>query len=269
MSNTITEVLLEGRIVMGHPMIRNKVTKIDPQTKQEVPVLNAEGVQATESYFALAIPKNGSQDWRTTDWGKIIYDRGVQDFPRGEHGAPTFAWKITDGDSLIPNKVGKVPATREGWPGNWIINCTTRFNISCYHVGKYDPLQQIANDNEIKTGDYARVLINVKGNESTQSPGVYINPKMLELSRAGEPIISEGGPSASEVFGNGATQAPAASVPGAGPAAPLAPPPAPAHDLLQAPEVKYQLPDGSTWSKEQLVAVGYTEEVVAALPKAS
>lgn len=278
MTNTNTELLLEGRIVCGHPMVRNNKTKIDEVTKQKVPVLDASGQQVTESYFALAIPKADETAWTQTSWGKTLYERAVQDWPNGEHAAPTFSWKITDGDSQIPNKVGKKPFDREGWPGHWIVHCSTQFYVSCYHIGKYDPLQQIKDEKEIKTGDYGRVLINSKGNSPSQSPGIYVNPKMFELTRAGQLIVSESGPSALEVFGGAsqpihddtpqqqAVQHPHAPqpTPGVGPAAPVAPAP----DLLQTPVVKYTTADGGKWTAEELKGFGFSEAQIALLPVA-
>lgn len=279
-----TEVMIEGRVVCGHPMTRRGVTQTDPQTRQEVPVMDQiTGLQVTDSYFAVAIPKAGSVDWKQTPWGQQINARACQDWPNGEHGAPDFSWKITDGDSMVPNKAGKKPAEREGWAGHWVVHCSTRFNIKCFHVGKYDPTQQIQEDNQIKTGDYCRALLGIKGNGPTQSPGIYVNPMLFELSRAGQIIISDGGPSAADAFGGGATTTAAAVATVATPAVAVATPAVvqPATDLLTpqpgqatavAPvvpvEVKYLDANGNAFTEAQLLAAGITAAQIQVMPRA-
>jgi len=278
-----TEAMIEGRVVCGHPMTRRPVTKQDPATRQDVPVMDTvTGLQSTDSYFAVAVPKAGETDWKQTPWGQLIYARACQDWPNGEHGAPDFSWKITDGDSHIPNKKGKKPVEREGWAGHWVVHCSTRFNVKCHHVGKYDPTQQIQEENQIKTGDYCRTLVGIKGNGPTQSPGVYVNPMLFELARAGQIIVSDGGPSAADAFGGrGATNAAAAvpavtPQPGAAAAAPSAPV-QPATDLVQptapaapaAPvEVKYLDAGGNPFTEAQLLTAGYQPAQIQALARA-
>ena len=272
-----TEILLEGRVVCGHPMIRHPVKKKQPGTAVETPVIGADGQPVTQAYLALAIPKTGETDWKQSAWGQQIHAVGVADWPNGEHGAPTFAWKVNDGDSQVPNTKNKKPCDREGWAGHWVVHCSTQLNVRCYHVGKYDPTQQIQDDKEIKTGDYARVLVGVKGNGPvSQSPGVYMNPIMFELSRAGVQIITDTGPAASDVFGGGqptvpatAQVAPAVAVtpqPGQAAVAPAAPV-APAPDLLQ-PEVKYLDANGNAFTEAQLLAAGFQAAQIQAMPHA-
>lgn len=266
------ELILEGRIVSGHPMNRRPVTVTDPVTKREMPKMGADGLQVTEIYVAIAVPKKpGETSWTQTSWGQQMYAQAVADWPRGEYGHPTFSWKVADGDSQIPNKVGKKPCDREGWPGNWVVHASTQLAVKCYHLGKYDPMQQIQDPKEVKCGDYGRLFIHVKGNGPSQSPGIYINPTMFSFDRAGEQIISESGPAAADVFGGGAS-APSTSA--------IAPPPAvPAHDIVAGPggaiappppapvEVKYLL-NGAAYTQAQLVQGGWKPEQIAALPTA-
>ena len=89
-----------GRIVGGHPMTQHEV--MDQVTNQ--PRLMANGNKLMQSYVGLAIAKGQETHWNQTEWGQKIYQQAVTDWPNGEHGSPTFAWKITDGDSQIPNK---------------------------------------------------------------------------------------------------------------------------------------------------------------------
>lgn len=272
------DVLLSGRVVCGHPLRRS------PIKKDNQPVIDQlTGQPKTETYFAVAVPKAGEQHWNQTEWGQKIYAQALADWPNGEHQRPTFAWKIEDGDSTIPNTANKKPCDREGWPGNWILHLKTTFHVECYNVGNYDPLHQITNEQEIKCGDYCRVFITVRGNRSTQTQGMYLNPSKFELSRAGEPIVSQSGPSASDVFGGGASPTaqqqfgqavPATQVtehaPAPQPQVGVAPPPpAPAPDFLSPDQqIKYIASDGKPYTKEVLINAGYTEAMINQLQKA-
>ncbi len=287
--NPATEVMLIGRVVCGHPMVRRQVMRKLPGAQVETPVIAPGGQPVTEAYFALAIPKAGEADWKQSPWGQQIQARALQDWPNGEHGAPTFSWKIKDGDSHVPNTVGKKPAEREGWPGHWIVHCSTQMGVRCHHVGKYAPYEQIQDEAEIKTGDYARVLVGVKGNGPSQSPGVYVNPILFELSRAGEAIISESGPSAMDTFAMVAhNQAVNATTTAAvQPAVPQQQQAAvqqqqaavqPATDLLQpgqgaaspaAPvEVKYLDANGNAFTEAQLLAANFQPAQIQQMPRA-
>ncbi len=267
----MAEVLLTGRIVSGHPM--KDQNKYDDNGQK---ILNKDGTEAKQRYMGLAIPKNGSTDWKTTDWGSVFYREGVNPvsgYKNGEDQHPSFSWKVTDGDSTIPNKRGKKPCDQQGQPGHWIVSITTELPYGCYHVGKYDPIQAIQNPDEITCGDYVRVMVDVKPNRrkdgsAAKTPGIYVNPRLLELSRKGDPIINEAsGPSAAAVFG-GSAPAPAF----AAPTPPAAPVPPPATDLLVTPptpvEEKYNV-NGTIYTRSQLLSFpGYTEEVLATLTRA-
>jgi hypothetical protein len=143
-----------------------------------------------------------------------------------------------------------------------LLHLNTRIPYNCYHVGKYNPLDAIQDVNAIKLGDYVRVNIVAKGNKPSKTPGVYLNPNLLELSRPGEAIVREGsGPNAASVFGGGApTPAPT-------PAAPAPATPPPATDLLVTPppvvEEKYSY-NGTVYTKAQLLGMpGWSEELIA------
>jgi hypothetical protein len=226
-----------GRLVSGHPMEQHPVT--DDQGQQKV---GADGQPRTESYLALAIPKGAEGHWAQTQWGAIVWQAGVEGWPNGEYNAPTFAWKITDGDSTVPNKRGKRPVDREGWPGHWVVHMSTGLPIKCFHAGRYDPAQQIQDKNAIKRGDYIRVCLNVRANNPSPSPGVYLNPVMVELNRAGVEIQGDG-PDPAAAFGQTPAELPANAEldpnanAGAQPAQPApAPAPAPAPGPQPTPE---------------------------------
>lgn len=286
MSEPIRILTPVGRLVGGHPMKARLIT--DDKTKQ--PKLNKAGEQMHETYVGLALVKSsGVTDWRQEQWGQQIAQKAAQDWPAGEHGAPSFAWKVTDGDSAIPNKKGNKPCDREGYPGHWVINCATTWTVKCYHAGQYDPHQQIQDENAIKPGDYCRVAVDVKGNGPSESPGMYLNPIMFELTRAGVEIVLSGdGPDANEVFGAApAGQLPAGAQvdPNIAPAATqqevqqqaaaaaYAPAPdaldtaaAPAPAATAAPAKR--LFNGVAYTEAQLAAGGHTPEQIASYPPA-
>lgn len=255
-----------ARLIHGHPIKQN--TRTDDVTKQ--PLIGKDGQPVKEVYIGIAIPKGSESDWKDTEWGKQIMMAAL-DAENGYDSAttrrPDFSFKVVDGDSDIPNKNGVAPNTDQYKRGHWVLNLTTRIPYPCYHFGKYSPLDAIQDVNAIKLGDYVRVNIVAKGNKPAKSPGVYLNPNLLELSRAGEAIIREGsGPDAASVFGGGM----APSAPVAAPVAPSAPVPPPATDLLVTPPVeeKYNV-QGTIYTKAQLLGFpGFTEEVIAGLPRA-
>lgn len=257
-------LLPEGRIVKGHPMIDRPVTD-----DKNIPVLDASGVQKTDRYIAIAIPKNGSTDWKQTEWGAQVVQAAsdpVEGYSAAEQSSPVFSWKIVDGDSAVPNRKGNAPKDQEGFAGHWVIHLTTALPYAVYANGNY--ALPVTDKNEVKTGDFARIYVSVKGNKPAKTPGVYINPRMAEITRAGQQIVSDNLPSAASVFG-GAAPAPSAPVtpPPAAPAAPSVPP-APPAPPAPAAEEKYSV-NGAVYTRSQLLAMeGWTEAHLVNLPKA-
>ena len=276
-----------GRLVGGHPM----VMRPNKDDKTGLPKMQADGVTpSTSVYIGLAVPKGTEQHWKDTEWGAKIYAEALASFPGGEYQTAAFSWKIADGDSQVPNKKMKKPCDREGYPGHWVIQASSSLALpKSYNLGKYNPLtDQIQQKEMIKPGDYARLVLSIKGNGAVHpnTPGVYLNPTIFELYQAGIAIILENEPDAQATLGavqghlpQGAlvdTNIPAntAAAPAASPAAapanvPATPgnaPAAPATDILTPAEVKYQTADGQ-WSEAQLLAAGYQPAQIAALPK--
>lgn len=269
-----------GRLVQGD-VHKGKTTddKGQPLVVKSGP--NA-GQPRTDYFFTLAIPKAGEQSWQQTPWGQEIAAFAHSAWPQGQHSFPDFSWKIDDGDSTIPNKVGRVNANTDGFPGNWIVRFSGGFAPQL--VNK-DGTEKIMQDGAIKRGYYIQVYFGVKSNQNTKSPGLYVSPKIVALNAYGEEIKGVELDATSVGFGQSAAPVgamavppaalgavaapvpPAAPVPSAPPvAAPVAaPPPNPA--ILQppaAPPAK-QLTDkagGATY--EQLIAAGWTDELLIA-----
>lgn len=268
-----TEILTPvGRLVMGDCF--------EPQTKDAEgnPLVIKTGANAGQPrvsyYIGLAIPKT---DPTFAELHAKIIAEARAGFPtmfdaQGNCINPKFAFKITDGDSVIPNQKNVRPCDKEGHAGHWILNFSDGFAPKCYTAGGAELITDPA---VIKRGYYIRVYGNVKANGSTQQAGVYLNHSMVELVGYGEEIVT--GMQGDQVFG----AAPAAGLPAGASPTPLAPttapiqqaPPAPvvpAPDFLAPPPAPVasmrQTPDGGQFTEAALAAAGYTPEMIAALP---
>ena len=144
------------------------------------------GQPRVDFYFAIAIRKGSEQHWAQTEWGHLIYKVAQEGFPNGAFNSSSFAWKIKDGDSQIPDKVGKKPCDRDGYKGHWVLNFGSGF---APQVVTSDGEKQILEPNFVNLGDYIQVFGSVSGNESTQQPGVYLNHSIVAFSGYGERII--------------------------------------------------------------------------------
>ncbi len=254
-----------GRLVAGHP-IKSKPS-FDDKTKQ--PRLDSTGRQMNETFIALAIPKIAGLDWKQTDWGQILVGVAQGAFVAGESGRNDFAWKVTDGDSTVVNQKSVRWCDKEGYPGHWVMNLSTMYNVTCYHTGRYAPHDAIKDAAAIKAGDYIRVNLEIKGNGSQQSPGIYLNPVLVSVEREGVEIIPVG-KDAGAAFGAPQQQQQAPPPQQQQQQAPppqqtpdLAPPP-PADDFVKGP-VMYNA-NGKQCTKEALLAAGWNEAQVDALP---
>ena len=185
------------------------------------------GKPTVKYYFAVAYEKKGTTHWAQTDWGKEIWETGHAAFPRGEAQSPSFAWKITDGDSPVPNKRGRKPCDQEGFPGHWVVGYSSSYAPK---IVTSDGSAPIIEPNLVKLGHFVQVFANVSGNENGTNPGVYINHNFVAYRSVG--VESTVGPDASSV-GFGQDALPAGAIPfaagsvGAG-AAGTSPPPPPA-----------------------------------------
>ena len=226
MAESINLTMPVGRLVQGS-LYKGSSTNLEGQ-----PLVVKSGPNAGQSrgdyFFAVAIPKGGEPHWNQTPWGRQIYDLGVRAWPAGQTGAPTFAWKITDGDSTVPNKKGRRPCDREGHPGHWVVGFSSGYVPKIYNRDGTAPIQE---PDAVKLGYYVQVACNVAGNGNAINPGIYINHNMVALSGYGPEIIV--GPDAASVGFGQAPLPPGAS------AIPVGAMPAPAD---QAPAPAYQAP---------------------------
>lgn len=273
-----TEIITPvGRLVTGHPLVSHPV--IDDDTKKQK--VNKDGSLAINFYIGIAIQKGAETDWKQTEWGQKIYAEGVASWPNGEYNSPQFAWKIDDGDSMIPNKVGKRPCDREGWPGHWVLHISNGFPFGVYNRGQYLPHQQISRKEAVKAGDYVRVVFDAKTNFPSKTPGLYLNPSLFELYQAGVEIVSANTPDANEKFGNVEgmlpsnaqidpnVQQPPAQVNSPTPPAQASGPTPPGQTPRPNPAIlqpQLHLVEGNTYTADQLRSFGWTDEQILATP---
>jgi hypothetical protein len=188
-----------GRLVQGHPM--DKQTK-DNQGNLLTIKSGPQAGQPTQKYFcALAFRKD---DPAFAAFYAQLAKVARQSFPQQFDAAgncinPRFSWKLVDGDSTVPDEGGRAPASKEGFPGHWVVRFSSSFPPRCFNAGMYEPHQQIADPNVIRRGYYGRVSGTIEGNANAQKPGLYVNLSMFELSAQGPEIVS--GPDAAATFG--------------------------------------------------------------------
>jgi len=223
----------------------------DPRTKDSDGKIMTfkDGTLKAEYSIGIAIPKGTETQWNQTEWGAQIWAIADKGWPGGYVNAPTFSWKIQDGDSVVPNKKGIKNVDREGYPGHWVLyaskSCAADRRVPP-RIFNADGTQQITESGAVKPGYFIQARIEVSDNNPAQSPGVYVNLDMIALSAYGPEIISRTQESATEAgFGQsplpaGASLTPPAGMPVAVPAPAHTPPP-PAAPLAVTPNPGFAL----------------------------
>ena len=243
-------------------------------TENNQPVVDVRtGVQVADYNIGIAIPKQGEQSWAETEWGKFIKAIGDAAYP-GQSLAPTFSWKITDGDSQIPNKNNNRPCDQIGYAGNWIIWMRQRWSPTICDLKS----QPLTTPDAIMSGDWVQCYVSVAPNVprpgKSHTPGIYINP--MAVAFVG--YHKDGRITGSAVnvqtikFGSGAMPADVLATPVGNveqpdvvqfvppPAAPV-PPPAPNTAFLEVPaRVMTPAANGATY--EQMIGAGWTDELL-------
>lgn len=230
-----------GRIVMG--------SLYDPSTTdaEGKPLVVKTGPNAGQPrvnyFFALAIPKGAEPHWAHTPWGQQIWNVGNQAFPNAAQ-SPAFAWKIEDGDSMIPNKKGRKPCENEGWRGHWILKFSGGFAPKVYQQEGAGYVQVMQKD-FCKPGYFVEVAFSVEGNGSTSQPGVYLNHSMVCFRAYGQeitfgPDVASAGFGAAPLPAGASMTPPAGAIPmpqapAAAPAMPGMPPALPGAPVGYAP----------------------------------
>jgi len=272
-------------------LVRGNLYKPQTTDAEGKPLVIKSGPNAGQArvdyYMAIAIPKQGEAHWNQTAWGQVIHTVGLGCFPQGQALAPTFAWKIIDGDSAVPNRQGKRPVDQEGYRGCWVLNFGGGYAPRIFNANGSAP---IAEPDAVKPGYYVQIAGSVDGNGSMQQPGIYLNHSMVALAGYG-PEITFGPDPTQAGFGQSplpagasavpvnalppaavAPQVPVAAAPAAyvaPPAAPVAPPPVPPNPAILAVPAKRMSPaalaagytyqsfiDGG-WNDAQMIQAGH------------
>ena len=220
MSNRAEILTPPGRLVRG--------SLYDGQTTdaENKPLVYKTGVNAgqprVDFYFAVAIPKETGKQWWESEWGAAIKEVAEKGFPGGQSQHPSFAWKIIDGDSDVPNKAGRKPCEFEGYRGHWVLNFSSGFAPNVYTENGD---KQLTEKDAVKPGDWIEVYGFVTDNESQQQPGVYLNHSMINFVGYGERITLGKDPKAVG-FGKHGKPAQASTTPPASSFNPATTPPA-------------------------------------------
>jgi hypothetical protein len=229
MSTPITVLFPVGRFVQGSMY---KVQDKDYEGRPRIyPAGHPKAGQPKLTYFfAVAYPKAPSDNnhWANTEWGKQIWAFAHASWPAGQAQAPTFAWKIEDGDSAVPNKAQRRNIDREGFPGHWIVNYSSAFAPKLYTRDSSGRSQDLITPDAVKPGYFIQVQATIDSNATQGNPGIYINHSMVMLVGYGPEIRMGADPNAvtwatalppgasATPVGGGTMPAPAA-MPGAAP----------------------------------------------------
>jgi hypothetical protein len=259
----MTEILFPVGRMIGGSMYK-------PNPKKDnfgKPVLDKTGQPVTSFSFGVALPKT-QQDWRLESWGAQILAVGQAAYP-GICNTPSFAWKIIDGDSQVPNKKNRKPCDQEGYPGNWVLWFSQSWAPKLVNA---NGSQELTEPNAVIAGYYVQVFGGVKSNAPSPTPGVYLNPIAVALSGYGTPIETSSVDTTAVGFGAspapaGMSATPVGMMPPVAPVAPVAPiaPAAPNTSFLQppsAPSAHQMTPAANGVTYEAYVAQGWSEAML-------
>jgi len=256
-----------GRLVMG------SVHKGFDKDREGRPLMTRAGEPRVDHFAAIAISK--------TDPGWPAFHATMKKaahtfFPSivGPDGIARakFSWKLIDGDSTEPNEAGKIPNTREGFPGCYVLSMSSGFSSPVYRDGGKTLIRET---DYVKLGHYIRAVVSFDSNRSTSRPGIYVNHHLFEFIAYG-PEIQVG-------IDGGAilSAAPAPVLPAGASVTPIAPPAAPAAAAVPPPPAAAAVavppppaaPDynfvydlgGQSYTKQQLLDSGWTEDQIVNL----
>lgn len=209
MSQSVNILFPPGRLIMGDVYKgSDKDDKGQPRLVKSGP---NKGQPFTQYFIGVAIPKNGEANWWDTPWGQQILAVGQQAFPN-IYSNPTFAWKIDNGDSTVPNKKGRKPCDMEGAKGHWIVKFSSGFAPKVYSQPSAGTFVEDSTGSLIKPGYWVQINGTVSGNGSSESPGVYIGHSMALFVRQ-DTVISQGPDAATAFAGAAVSQMPAGGAP--------------------------------------------------------
>jgi hypothetical protein len=171
-------------------MIGGNLDKLFPRVESDgkTPKIGRDGQPEMQCSVGYAIPKGAETQWQQTPWGAEIYKVGSAAHPNLV-ASPAFSWKITDGDSTLPNKRGKRPCDQTGYAGHWIIWFSQGWLPKRVNANGTVELPE----GSIVPGFYIQVFGSVAGNKLVPNgtPGVYLNPIAIALVGEGDRIAND------------------------------------------------------------------------------
>lgn len=215
-----------GRIVQGS--VSEAQTKDQQGNLRVVKGGPNVGQPAPQFFIALAIPKVDLANpaaWNP-EWAGfmgLIYTTAAAEWPSLFNAAtpdanvfgilakpsvnPLFTFKVKDGDGLDRN--GKSNAEKDGFPGHWIVSFASSYAPKVVRPLIANPVNpqdwEAIDPASVKRGYWGRVAGSISGNDSPNTPGIYVNLDMFELRGIDTEIV--GGPDAAGAFGGTAASA--------------------------------------------------------------
>lgn len=276
---------IKGRLVQGDPYKGNQ-RKDD---KTGALRTKADGSPMMNFFVAVAVPKNDPA-WPAF---KAMCDaEAAKAWSPAQYQHRDFANKIEDGDSIEPNKKGKRNVDREGFAGHWIVKLQNGFAPKVQYwgatgwtdsLGQNDVPMPSGGHRNIRAGDFVTVIGDIESNGSAQSPGMYMNVKVVAFEAEGPEIVQEAdytsllgtrGPSGAAAVppphaaGAASPPPPAATPPSSPTAAPGNAPPPPGYaGFMDAPPppppvARVMLPAAGGASYEQMIEKGWTDALL-------
>lgn len=153
--------------------------------------------QPTErSFFAVAIAKRVGQthwaqqpvDWNAAEegeyWGLTMWNAAAAAWPKGQSGGPSFAFKVEDGDSTVPNTKGRKNCDRPGFPGCWVLNFGSGYPVKVVNGDG----TVVIDGKVVKLGHFVQPFGSYVSNKSDLKPGMFLNHTAVSYQGFGEEI---------------------------------------------------------------------------------
>jgi hypothetical protein len=217
-----------GRIVQGS--VSEAQTKDQQGNLRVVKSGPNIGQPAPQFFIALAIPKVDlanpnawNPEWAPfmgliyntarTEWPSLFNDQTPDNNVFGILAKPSvnplFTFKVKDGDGLDRN--GKSNADKPGFPGHWIVSFASSYPPKVVRPLVPNPVNpqdwEAIDPASVKRGYWGRIAGSITGNDSPNTPGLYVNLDMFEFRGIDTEIV--GGPDAAGAFGGSASALPA------------------------------------------------------------
>lgn len=176
-----------GNVFKGKPLM-DKNTKLQKLDRNQKPIVN-KGFGLAIDKLVLQNPANLAPGAVGEFWN-ALYEEAWTLYP--DRMVPkNFAWKRIDGDTDT-NEEGQPWSRKEGYPGHYVLPCTTNLEIAYY---KFMPgaVEPTLIDEGIKVGDYVQVQLNVVAHPPIEGgkPGLYLNPLSVLFLAPGKAIITQ------------------------------------------------------------------------------